>query len=214
MAKKPAPKSNLFRLVAVGLLLGLVGMGVLLSSLNTAPLPAPTASVVGTEAVVDETPPTFAQLPSRVAGIKVSSAPAEAAEYFVFFDPQCPHCSDLWHILADYQGKISVTWIPVAFLNKKSVLQGADILNADDPVQRLTLHEGLMRQQKGGLAVTGGPAEPGLSKLQANARVLSSLKAVSVPFVMGKAANGGPVQMVGAGPAEQVRQKLGLPPLE
>lgn len=214
MTKKSASNSKLVRLVAGGLLLGLVGMGVLLSSLNTAPLSAPAASSVDTATAAPERAPTFAELPSRVSGIKVSTAPADAAEYFVFFDPQCPHCSALWHILSDYNGKISVTWIPVAFLNKNSVLQGADILNSDNPAQRLALHEGLMRQQKGGLTVASGPAEPGLSKLQANARVLASLKAVSVPFVMGKTPAGTPVQMVGAGPADQVRERLGLPPLE
>jgi len=68
---------------------------------------------------------------------------------FVFFDPQCPHCSTLWKNLQDESLKdFNVVWIPVAVLNEKSVPQAASILSASNPVALFSEHEALISQNK------------------------------------------------------------------
>lgn len=188
---------------------GLVAGAAIVASamLPTSPI---TASAVSTEPSAPVERPSFNELPAAVHGIPISKAEPGAGEYFVFFDPQCPHCSDLWAILEPLRGKTTVTWVPVAFLNKNSLLQGADILSSDDPVQRLTLHEGLMRQRRGGLVVSAGPEASAVEQLKKNAAVLSALGASSVPYVWGRTAAGAMVTMTGAGPQEVVLEKLGL----
>lgn len=212
-ANRTAPKSSRRMLLATG---GLVGAAIVLGGVFAAGAPkAPIASTVNpAPAPALKERPTLDNLSTLVSGVKASTAPKEAGEYFVFFDPQCMHCSTLWQILLPYKDKISVTWIPVAFLNQNSVLQGADILSDSDPVKRLTLHEGLMHQRRGGLTVTGSPREDAQAKLQANGQVLAALNVKSVPHVWGKSADGKVVTMTGAGTPETVREKLGLPKLD
>lgn len=71
---------------------------------------------------------------------------------YVFFDPQCPHCTQLWLNAQDNLNKdIPIVWIPVAFLNENSLPQSAAILSSSDSVNAMNQHEALRKQGKPGI---------------------------------------------------------------
>ena len=64
---------------------------------------------------------------------------------FVFFDPQCPHCAELWQAAKPLKSQARFVWIPVGVMNEASTAQGAALLAAPDPVAAMDAHEASMR---------------------------------------------------------------------
>jgi thiol:disulfide interchange protein DsbG len=112
---------------------------------------------------------------------------------YVLFDPQCPHCSHLWEASLPLHSKVKFIWAPVSLLGAKSLPQGAALLQASDPVAAMTAHEKSLLAGQGGMAASASvPAELETS-IKANTRLLESLGADSVPFIVAKNARSGQV---------------------
>jgi thiol:disulfide interchange protein DsbG len=110
---------------------------------------------------------------------------------YVFFDPQCPHCGHLWQASLPLHKKVKFQWIPVAWINASSLTQGAALLGSADPLALMTEHETSLLGGRGGIAASASvPAEVEQS-IKANTKLLNSLGAESVPFVVVKNARTG-----------------------
>ena len=105
---------------------------------------------------------------------------------YVLFDPQCPHCSHLWEAAVPLQGKVKFIWTPVALLGAKSLPQGAALLQAANPVEAMTAHEKSLLGGQGGMAASASVPAEIEEAIKANTRLLDSLGADSVPFIVAK----------------------------
>ena len=110
---------------------------------------------------------------------------------FIFFDPQCVHCSNLWKNLQDESLKdINVIWIPVAVLNEKSAPQSASLLSAKEPVVLFDEHERLMSQNKVNEAnlklaeIAKNNSKQSETELGQNTKIFMSTGATGVPLVL------------------------------
>jgi len=110
---------------------------------------------------------------------------------FVFFDPQCPHCSSLWKNFQDEKVKdVNVVWIPVSVLGSKSEHQAGIMLSAKDPVALFNEHEQLMSQLKYEEADTAfakygeNISKEVVDKLNKNNKIFDETGATGVPLVL------------------------------
>jgi thiol:disulfide interchange protein DsbG len=122
---------------------------------------------------------------SRANGFTVGQTMAANAVH-VFFDPQCPHCTDLWAAAQPLLGKLKMVWMPVAFLHHSSAPQGALLLSASNPAATMSEHEALLSSRKGGLPVPAEVDAGLIAKVKANTELLQKLGVDSVPFIVYK----------------------------
>lgn len=91
---------------------------------------------------------------------------------YVFFDPQCPHCNNLWFNAQNEVIKdLPIVWIPVAFLNDHSEPQAAIILGSENSVDTMNQNETLIKN--------GGT---GLSQKIINPKFLEQVKQNNIAF--------------------------------
>jgi thiol:disulfide interchange protein DsbG len=129
---------------------------------------------------------------------------------FVFFDPQCPHCAALWQAAKPLRSQARFTWIPVGLLNPNSVLQGATILAASDPIAAMDKHETSLMAKQGGI--------PAADNIDAQKQVVASNTALmnrygfgSVPVIVANhAVSGELVVREGSMPTSALAAALGL----
>lgn len=120
---------------------------------------------------------------SKGSGFAIGQMMA-ADPVLVFFDPQCPHCAELWKASQPLLSKIRMVWMPVGFLRGASEAQGATILGAPEPAVTMAAHEALLSSRQGGLTVNGTPPAENLAKVKANTELLNKLGADSVPYIL------------------------------
>lgn len=172
--------------------------------------PAPPASPAGASSPPDAARAAYEQTVASGTGFAVGQALA-ARSLRVLFDPQCPHCATLWLAAKPLRDRLSMVWMPVAFINPNSAPQGAMILSAVDPVAQMDEHETLMAQGKGGLAVAGDADATRLSQIKANTDLLQKLGAESVPHLLWRAGPEGPYGTQSGGlSSEDLARLLGL----
>lgn len=115
----------------------------------------------------------------------------EGSYTYVFFDPQCPHCNKLWQNAQSVLVKdVSIVWIPVAFLNEKSLPQGATILSSGNSRQTMEEHEKSMSDGGAGIAVSSVINPTGLEKIRTNNSIFESIGGNSVPLIFRASSNG------------------------
>jgi thiol:disulfide interchange protein DsbG len=105
---------------------------------------------------------------------------------YVFFDPQCPHCGHLWQASTPLHKKVKFIWIPVAWINASSLSQGAALMAATNPAALMTEHEASLLAGQGGIAASASVSSDIEQSIKANTKLLNSLGAESVPFVVVK----------------------------
>lgn len=134
------------------------------------------------------------------AGLRFSTRRA-----FVFFDPQCPHCSKFWLATKPLASAAQLTWVPVGLLGALSLKQGAMILGASDPVTAMNEHEMAFTSAgyRGGIRVENLD-EAALARVKANTELFDSLGFNGVPFVVGRNARSGEVFTRQAGMSAEV----------
>ncbi len=110
---------------------------------------------------------------------------------YVFFDPQCPHCGHLWQASIPLHKKVKFQWIPVAWINASSLTQGAALLGSADPLALMTEHEASLLGGRGGIAASASVPSEVEQSIKANTKLLNSLGAESVPFLVVKNARTG-----------------------
>lgn len=118
-------------------------------------------------------------------GFKVGKNTDGGGPTYVFFDPQCEHCMDLWQQAKPLAEKYELTWIPVNVLGEKSMILGAALVGSKTPVKLMNQHQKLRAEGKAGI----GPAASKLStkamqdKVRTNFILLQKLGFDSVPLV-------------------------------
>ena len=137
--------------------------------------------------------------------------PMAARNVRVFFDPQCPHCATLWVASQPLLDRISMVWMPVAFIRPVSGPQGALLLATPDPTALMNQHEALLATGAGGLAVSGSANPDLIDKIMANTALWKDLGATSVPHMVYRAGGEGPYgEQPGGLPTEQLAEMLRL----
>ena len=121
---------------------------------------------------------------------------------YVMFDPQCPHCGEVWQSTHRLWREAKFVWIPVGLINADSALQGAAILASPTPIGAMESQEQLLASGAGGLEVKNQilPADI-KAAVQANSILLASFGAVQVPFIGGTDESTGKPEVV-EGPVE------------
>ena len=99
------------------------------------------------------TPVSITTLQAEAKGFSVG-VPMSARTVYVFFDPQCPHCTALWEAAKPLKNQIRFLWIPVGILNSSSTAQGATILATPDPEVAMDAHEASMNAKAGGISAS------------------------------------------------------------
>lgn len=135
-----------------------------------------------------------------------------ARTVYVFFDPQCPHCSALWVAARPLKSQAKFVWMPVSLLNAASAPQGAALLAAPDPVAAMDAHETSMTQKQGGITATGN-LDAQKAAVEANTKLFNRYKFGSVPTIVARhAVTGDLVVKEGSMPTASLAAALGLQP--
>ena len=103
---------------------------------------------------------------------------------YVFFDPQCSHCNELWKAARPLTSRARFVWMPVGLLNDNSRTQGAALLAANDPVAAMDAHEMSMQARNGGIAAAVVGVDKQLAAVAANTALLTRLGFVSIPTIV------------------------------
>ena len=180
----------------------------LVAALSACSKTEPTAAVPPAAPVVDAQK----AYATAQAGTGFTVGPLMAADpVLVFFDPQCPHCAELWKASQPLLGKVRMVWMPVAFIRAVSAPQGALLLAAKDPVATMSEHEALLANRQGGLPVPAQVNDELVAKVKANTELLGQIGADSVPFILYRNRQTGAWGSVaGALPTEQLALAIGL----
>lgn len=109
-----------------------------------------------------------------------------AKAVYVFFDPQCPHCSRLWEASLPLHSKVKFVWVPVALMNPKSASQGAALLGASDAATLMSAHEKSLLGGTGGIAASANPPPELAQAMKDNTALFNSLGVESVPYLLAR----------------------------
>lgn len=146
---------------------------------------------------------------TQAKGFTVGSTMSVRTVY-VFFDPQCPHCSALWVAARPLKSQAKFVWIPVGLINPASTSQGAALLAAADPVAAMDQHEASMTQKQGGITASGN-LDPQKADVEANTKLMNRFQFGSVPTIVAKhAITGDLVVQEGSMPTAALANALGL----
>jgi thiol:disulfide interchange protein DsbG len=169
------------------------------SSSQAAAAPAaPTSQAVTVEAIQSE-----------AQGFTVGS-PMSARTVYVFFDAQCPHCSQLWYAAKPLKSQAKFVWIPIRLLNDNSATQASAILASKDPVAAMDEHEASMMDHKGGIQPQGN-IDAQRAIVKKNTELFNKFGFNSVPSLVTKnAATGAVVTHEGALPTAELAAFVGV----
>jgi thiol:disulfide interchange protein DsbG len=130
---------------------------------------------------------------------------------YVFFDPACPHCAQLWMSSKPLLSKLKMVWMPIGLLGRSSLAQGATILAAPDPSAAMNENEISVIERKGGITANPSLPDDVQAKVKANTDLFHKLGAESVPFIVFRhAKNGSFGSHAGAVPTEQLAAMVGV----
>ena len=108
---------------------------------------------------------------------------------YVFTDPNCPYCHDLWKATKPYYSEgLQVRHILVGILKPSSPAKAAAILGADDPAAALRRHEN--RYADGGIAPAADPAPAVQAQLEQNQQLMRRMGARATPALIYRDGNG------------------------
>jgi len=148
----------------------------------TACTPDATQPGTNSAATIAPQPVSVAAIKSQAKGFTVGSM-MRAREAFVFYDPQCPHCANLWKATKELHGEAKFTWIPVAIMRPVSALQGGAILASADPAKAMDEHEALLSAGRGGMSA-GALSDEMQRTIQQNTALFQSFGVNSVPLIV------------------------------
>jgi thiol:disulfide interchange protein DsbG len=122
-----------------------------------------------------------------------AGASMAANTVYVLFDPQCPHCGQLWHAAEPLLKTVKFVWIPVTIMGKKSIAQGAALLTAANPTELMTQHENSVLAGTGGISASSNVSDEVEQTLKNNTQLFNSLGVDSVPYILARNARTGKV---------------------
>lgn len=124
---------------------------------------------------------------------------------YIFFDPNCPSCSQLHHSLQPWanRGAVELRWIPVGILMTTSYGKAAAILEAKD--QRAALQENETKFNPatgfGGISEEPLPTATTAKQLDVNTNLLKQVANMAVPTMVFRDKNNKAILVQGAPPA-------------
>ena len=131
----------------------------------------------------------IAAIASDATGFTVGS-PMSARTVYVFFDAQCPHCSELWRTAKPLKSQAKFIWIPVGILNAASTSQGATLLASKDPVALMDEHEASILAKRGGIS-SASDIDVQKEAVAKNTQLLNRFGFASIPTIVGTHAETG-----------------------
>jgi hypothetical protein len=156
---------------------------------------------------------TFDKVSKGSVGINVGQMMSGRTAY-VFFDPRCNHCGDLFHNMAEFEGKVHVVWVPVARLGPLSGEIGASILGAPIPLDALKMNEENARTNGENYKINPDDVVKMSPVIDANSKLLREIfpkKPIEgVPFTLYKNNNDPVKMMTGAMLVPELKIFLGL----
>ena len=182
----------------------------ILSACDSPSTPAP----AGAAQAVPEIPVTKIsadnfELAKAAKGFQVGmGAPAAV----VFFDPQCPHCGDLWAAAKPLYAKAAIKWVPVGILNAKSETQAALLLASATPLTAMNAHEDAMRAH-GSDVLVDVPTDAARGDARKNAQLMTGpLASTSIPTIVYlDPTTKQPSMVTGALPTDRLAKLLAVP---
>lgn len=171
---------KLFSPLLIALVLGMVGC-----SKSGEPPAASSANVGPAAAPVVVSGSSYDTVAANGKGFAVGSM-MSAQPVYVLFEPQCPHCGNLWNASLALHGKVKFIWLPVAFNQGKSLAQAATLLSASNPLETMTEHETLLLSGKGGITAMGSVTPELTQAINTNTQLMNTLGIDSVPFILAK----------------------------
>ena len=157
------------------------------------------------------TPVSIAAIAAEATGFTAGSA-MSARTVYVFFDAQCPHCSDLWRNAKPLKSQAKFVWIPVGLLNAASTAQGATLLASKNAVALMDEHEASMLAKRGGIS-GGSDIDAQKEQVAKNTQLLNRFGFASIPTIVGThAETGALVTKEGALSTAALAALLGLQP--
>ena len=158
-----------------------------------------------------QAPVSIAAIAAEATGFTAGSA-VSARTVYVFFDAQCPHCSELWRNAKPLKSQAKFVWIPVGLLNAASTAQGATLLASKNAVALMDEHEASMLAKRGGIS---GASDIDAQKeaVAKNTQLLNRFGFASIPTIVGThAETGALVTQEGALSTAALASLLGLQP--
>ena len=134
-------------------------------------------------------PVSVAAIAAEATGFTAGSA-MSARTVYVFFDAQCPHCSELWRNAKPLKSQAKFVWIPVGLLNAASTAQGATLLASKDAVALMDEHEASMLAKRGGIS-GGSDIDAQKEAVAKNTQLLNRFGFASIPTIVGTHAETG-----------------------
>ena len=134
-------------------------------------------------------PVSVAAIAAEATGFTAGSA-MSARTVYVFFDAQCPHCSELWRNAKPLKSQAKFVWIPVGLLNAASTAQGATLLASKDAVALMDEHEASMLAKRGGIS-GGNDIDAQKEAVAKNTQLLNRFGFASIPTIVGTHAETG-----------------------
>lgn len=154
----------------------------------------------------------LARIESAAVGFPVGTGAPNKA--FVFFDPGCNYCSDLWREARLLKRQVDFVWVPVGVLGEESTTLAALILDSADPAGIMSANEESFRTTGEPMATASVPTEASLSKVAANTDLMARLDPAapiqSTPLMYYKSANGHIELIAGALDAKALKSALKL----
>lgn len=169
-----------------------------------------------------DTPPPTAAAPAAMSANSYDTVAGTAKGFtvgalmsaqpvYVLFDPQCPHCGDLWNASLPLHAKVKFVWIPIAFNAGKSAAQGAALLSSTNPVETMTAHEKSLLAGTGGMSASATVPDDLAQAIKTNTGLMTTLGLDAVPFILAKNRRTGElVSHSGAMQTEALAQLLGV----
>lgn len=117
----------------------------------------------------------------------------------VVFDPQCPHCGNLWVQSQQLSKQIKFFWMPVAMLRpvESGMTNGALIMASPDPVETMNVHEHKLLNKLDPLNPVPELVAKGRPQMEHNVAIAQQFRLDSVPLIMHQRQNGEIVSTVG-----------------
>jgi thiol:disulfide interchange protein DsbG len=109
-----------------------------------------------------------------------SGAKSSARVVYVFTDPNCPYCDDLWKAMKSARAPaVQIRYLLVAVINADSMGKDAAILESSDPAASLEKNE--RNFSHGGIAPKVTPQPATRETVSFNADLMAALKIYGTP---------------------------------
>ncbi len=133
---------------------------------------------------------------------------------WVFFDPSCSYCSDLWRETSLLKNEVAFVWIPVALLGDDSAALAAAMLDSAQPASLMWANAEAMRHAGTAMTLTAEPSEASLAKVALNTELMITVdpaaRPPSVPLMYYRSSSGQVEIIAGAMDARALKAAMKL----